>query len=248
VTIAYSPKDLALDVLAVALILAPEPLTTPIGISLLCRKRGSVQQHTPTHPIKEFPDYYYRIDTIRGREISWEVRTIYPGQLPHRTPNRAPLKIKPREEYILSNKIATRTGQASHTEKLPPGVKVHHTIVRPPRDNGTAGPVFIPGETIHHTVRQYPQAGPAINKKLTVSTVHHTIENSPGYVRHISGGVPTSQSLQIVHHTIKDAPAVRGGNPAGIVKPVKIKQHHEIDPHPKIEHPIIPPPSRRRGL
>ncbi len=244
-TIPYSPKDLALDVLAIALICAPEPFTTPIGISLLCRKRGG-QQHAPTHPIKEFPDFYYRVDTIHGREIAWEVRTIYPGQLAHGTPNKPPLTIKPRQELILSRKIAEKTGQAAPAEKLPPGVKVHHPIVRPPKEIKSTGPVFIPGETIHHTVRQYPQVSPVVNKKIGAGTVHHTIENSPGYARHIAGGAPAAQLPQIIHHSIKDSPALRGGNPAGIVKPVKIKQHHEINPSPNIERPIVPPPPPRR--
>jgi hypothetical protein len=247
VTIPYSPKDLALDVLAIALICAPEPFTTPIGISLLCRKRGA-EQHAPTHPVKEYPDYHYRVETLHGREITWEVRTIYPGQLPHNSPNRPPVRVKPREEYIFSGRPGEKTAQSVKAVELPPGVKVHHTVVRPPREVRASAPAFIPGETIHHTVRQLPGSKPVMNKKSTDATVHHTIENSPGYARHISGGGPAPQSPQVIHHSIKDFPAGGNGNPAGIVKPVRIKQHHEINPSPKIERPIIPPPSRRRSV
>jgi len=80
-TVAYTPKDAVLDVVAIALILAPEPLTTPIGISLLLRKRGDGANEM-AHPVRVYPEYVYKVDTIRGREITWEVRTIQIGQLP----------------------------------------------------------------------------------------------------------------------------------------------------------------------
>ena len=100
-TIQYTPKDAVLDVVAIALILAPEPITTPIGISILCRKRGG-QEHEQQHPLHLYPDYVYRVDNIRGREITWEARTIMPGQLPLKDVNRPEIKIKDREQYILS--------------------------------------------------------------------------------------------------------------------------------------------------
>jgi len=131
-TIVYTPKDAALDIIAITLILLPEPVTTPIGIGILCRKRNG-SEHEPTHPFHFSPDYVYKVDNIRGREITWQARTILPGQLPLSELNRPEIKIKEREQYILSRTKPEKSSAQKIAENLPPGVKVHHEIFRPPR-------------------------------------------------------------------------------------------------------------------
>jgi hypothetical protein len=233
VTIAYSPKDIALDVLAIALIIAPEPVTTPIGIALLCRKRGGAQ-HQPAHPIHEFPEYVYKVNTIRGRQITWEARTILPGQLPMHESNRGDFKIKDREQYILSRTAPEKSAAERRAEQLPPGVKVHHEIVRPSRFPTSNAPAYIPGETIHHTLREYPQALSPRIKAQPEAYIHHTVENSPGYIRARAAGADAPAEPKIIHHTIKDSPGVQHGNPANIVKPVRIVEHHTLNQSPSI--------------
>ncbi len=249
-TIAYTPKDAALDVVAIALILAPEPLTTPIGISLLLRKRGSSAQHEPTvHHRHYYPEYTYRVDTIRGRQITWEVRTLMPGQLPMKELNRPDVKIKPREEYIRSATTAEKSSIQKVLENLPPGVKVHHTVYRPSRAPATATSAFIPGETIHHTLRQLPAGPSSFSRSQPTGNIHHTIEDSPGYIIARSGAASPVSQPAIIHHTLR--PAVQHGNPANIVKPVHIIEHHTLNPTPPVKfrgrliQPSEPRPSVR---
>lgn len=252
-TFIYTPKDAVLDVVAVALILAPEPFTTPIGISLLMRKRGAGAQE-PTHPIHLYPEYVYKVDTIRGREITWEVRTIQAGQLPLKELNRPNIQIRHREDFIRSRTAPEKSAGQKLSENLPPGVKVHHEVFRPPRAPARGQPAFIPGETIHHTLRQVPQANTLNNKGQAQGNVHHTIENSPGYYRATAAGQAHPATPGIVHHTIKEAP--RSDNPANIVKPVRIVQHHTVDPTPPIQFkgriirkgPEVPPPENKGGI
>jgi hypothetical protein len=240
VTIAYTPKDAVIDIVAVLLILAPEPVTTPIGISLLLRKRGTAaQQHEPVHPLRLYPEYQYRVENIRGREITWEVRTIMPGQLPLGELNKPAVKIKPREQYIYSRTPAA----ATPARKLPPGVKVHHEIYRPNPIPLAGRNVYVPGETIHHTLREMPQSGPMVNRGKPAANIHHTIENSPGYIKAQCAGDTVSRP-NIIHHTIQGSPGVQHGNPANIVKPVRIVEHHELNTTPSINvnGRIIQPP------
>jgi hypothetical protein len=233
-TIAYTPKDAVLDVIAVALILAPEPVTTPIGISILCRKRGGAQLHEPKHPLHLYPDYVYRVDNIRGREITWEARTVLPGQLPLMEINKPEIKFKDREEYILSRTKAEKSTAQRIAESLPPGVKVHHEIFRPPRFPDTRQPAFIPGETIHHTVREWPKALPLNNRAQGEANIHHTIETSPGYILAKNAAANPAAGPSIIHHTIQGSPGVQHGNPANIVRPVRIVEHHQINQAPPI--------------
>ncbi|MDD5398762.1 MAG: hypothetical protein PHU70_06740, partial [Dehalococcoidia bacterium] len=179
-TIAYTPKDAVLDVAAIALILAPEPFTTPIGIALLVRKRGSAASE-PKYRIRTDPEYTYKVDNIRGREITWEVRTIQPGQLPLKGLNRPAVQVKPREQFIRSRTAPEKSAAQKRAENLPPGVKVHHEIFRPGPAPITAQGSFIPGETIHHTLRQMPQPVQQSGGLQQSTGIHHTIENSPGY-------------------------------------------------------------------
>lgn len=232
-TISYTPKDAIIDLVALALIVAPEPATTAIGLSLLLRNRGSSAQSQITHPHTSLPEYQYRVDTIRGRKITWEVRTILPGQLPLPDLNKPSVKIKPREQLIYPATASHSSAWGTTNEKLPPGVKVHHTIFRaqslelPPKN------VFIPGQTIHHTIREFPRVSAVINKKVESNTIHHTIENSPGYIKAKSEGIRVSEP-KIIHHTIQNSPAMQHGNPANITRPVRIIQHHTINESPNI--------------
>jgi hypothetical protein len=241
VTFVYTPKDAVLDVVAILLIIAPEPVTTPIGISLLLRKRGTAASpHEPTQPLRLYPEYQYRVENIRGRQITWEVRTVMPGQLPLSELNKPNVKIKPREQYIYSRTTAATTP----AQKLPPGVKVHHEIYRPSPIPLAGRNVYIPGETIHHNLREMPQGSPAVNRGQPAGNIHHTIENSPGYIKAQSSGKPVS-GPNIIHHTIQGSPAVQHGNPANIVKPVRIVEHHELNKTPPINvnGRIIRPPA-----
>ena len=250
-TFVYTAKDAALDLIGVTLLLLPEPVTTPIGIAILCRKRGGTQ-HEAIHPFHMHPDFVYKVDTIRGREITWQVRTIQPGQLPMSTLNKPDIKIKEREQYILSRTRPEKSAAQMRAENLPPGVKVHHEIFRPPRFPASNQPAFIPGETIHHTIRPFPQASPVINRTQQETYIHHTIENSPGYIRAQAGGTSAGSQPTIIHHTIKDSPGMQHGNPGNIVKPVRIVEHHILNANPPmsingriIKQPLIPPANKR---
>jgi hypothetical protein len=227
-TINYTPKDAVLDIVAVALIIAPEPVTTPIGIALLCRKRGTAAQERPAH-LHQYPEYVYKVDNIRGRTITWETRTIQEGQLPLSSLNKPEIKFKEREQYIYSRTQAAKSTSEKIRENLPPGVKIHHEIYRPSNVPVINKNAFIPGETIHHTLREYPQGIPQVNK-MQPASIHHTIENSPAYIKARADGVNTRTQPTIIHHTIKDSPGVQHGNPANIVKPVRIVEHHTINP------------------
>ena len=247
-TVAYTPKDAVLDVVAVALILAPEPVTTPIGISLLMRKRGS-DANQPTKPLHNYPEYVYKVEEIRGRTITYEVRTMHPGQLPHPELNRPDIKIKPREEFILGRKPAEKSADRPSSSRLPADVKVHHTIIKPPRTTKQGPPVFIPGETIHHELRPLSSPAPVFRKSAPEISVHHTIESSPGYIMAQSRGASPQQKPQIIHHTLKDAPAAQIGNPLRIEKPQRIIEHHTLNTNPSLpgKGPLIPPPPTRKG-
>ncbi len=234
-TVAYTPKDAVIDVVAVALILAPEPTSTAIGIALLARPRGASKPETKL-PRPTYPEYVYKIDNIRGREITWEVRTMQPGQLPLKDLNRPTVQIKPREQFILSRTASEKSAGQKIRENLPPGVKVHHEIFRPGPAPIKAQASFIPGETVHHTLRQMPQPGQQSGRTQPSIGIHHTIENSPGYRKAQAGGGYTGQQPGIIHHTIRESPAARGGNPANIVKPVRIVEHHTINPNPPIQY------------
>ena len=252
-TVAYTPKDAVLDVVAIALILAPEPLTTPIGISLLMRKRGDGAGEK-AHPIHVYPEYVYKVDTIRGREITWEVRTIQTGQLPLKELNKPNIEFKHREEFIRSRTAPEKSAAQKISENLPPGVKVHHAIFIPPRAPAREQSAFIPGETIQHTLRRMAQPSPLNNKGQATGNIHHTIESSPGYYRAMAAGEGRTAPPGVIHHTLKEAP--RSGNPANIVKPVRIIQHHPVDTTPPIQfkgriirqNPVAPPSENKGGI
>lgn len=245
----YTPQDIALDIIAVALILAPEPLTTPVGIALLCRKRGG-QEPEPKKRLHSYPEYVYKVDNIRGKEISWEARTLLPGQLPMHGLNRPDIKFKPREEFIIGRKMATQSSMLSASPKLPSGIKVHHTLINPPREIRPAEPMFIPGETIHHTLRQLPQAAPVFKRSSPEVNIHHTIENSPGYIKARFTNI-NQQQPKTVHHSLSNSPGAQINSPIKIEKPPPIiVEHHTINTAPPIRRrgPPIPPPPLNRGF
>jgi hypothetical protein len=253
-TVAYTPKDAVLDVVAIALILAPEPVTTPIGIALLMRKRGEGSESK--YPLHMYPEYVYKVDNIRGREITWEVRTIQPGQLPLKDLNKPSVHIKPREQYIQSRTAPEKSAGQKIAENLPPGVKVHHEIFRPGPAPAKGQAAFIPGETVHHTLRQMPQSVQQNRRTQPSANIHHTIENSPGYLRAKAGGGNDAPQPGIIHHSIRESSAVGRGNPANIVKPVRIVEHHTIDATPPIQYkgrlirqvPSGPPEEHKGGI
>jgi hypothetical protein len=252
-TVAYTPKDAVLDVVAIALILAPEPVTTPIGIALLMRKRG--EDSESKYPVRMYPEFVYKVDNIRGREITWEVRTIQPGQLPLKDLNKPSMQIKPREQFIMSRTAPEKSAGQKIAENLPPGVKVHHEIFWPGPAPAGGQSSFIPGETIHHTLRQMPQSGQQSGREQPAAGIHHTIENSPGYRRAQAGDRNSTPQPGIIHHSIRES-AGRGGNPANIVKPVRIVEHHTMDTTPPIQYkgriirqvPQGPPAEHKGGI
>jgi len=254
-TVAYTPKDAVIDIVAVALILAPEPASTAIGITLLVRKRGTSEPE-PKYHVRTYPEYVYKIDNIRGREITWEVRTIQAGQLPLKDLNKPAVQIKPREQFIQSRTAPEKSAGQKIAENLPPGVKVHHEIFRPGPAPLKGQASFIPGETIHHTLRPMPQSGQQSGRAQPSTNIHHTIENSPGYLKAKAGGGNAAPQPGIIYHSIRESPAARGGNPANIVKPVRIVEHHSIDTAPPIQYkgrlirqvPPVPPAEHKGGI
>jgi len=243
----YTPKDAVIDTAAIILILLPEPATTALGIAMMARPRGNNKPATSSKPLHNYPDYIYRVDTIHGREITWEARTIMAGQLQLQELNRPTVKIKPREEFIVGRKTTGQSPGQPASQKLPPGIKVHHTLINPPREIRPSEPAFIPGETVHHALRQLPKVAPVFKKSSPEVKIHHTIENSPGYIKARSGGIDQQPQPKIVHHSLQNSPAAQINNPIKIEKPPPaIIKHHTINKNPPIKRrgPLIPPPSR----
>jgi hypothetical protein len=250
VDIAYTPKDAVIDTVAIILILLPEPTTTALGIALMARPRGNNHQAGASRKaLHNYPDYVYRVDNIRGREITWEAKIIMPGQLSLQKPNKADVKLNKREQLLYSRtESAQQLGQAT-APKLPPGVKVHHTLIKPPREV-KAGSITYTGEIIHHTIRDLSQVTPAGIKQTSGILMHHTIENSPGYLIAQNAAKKDKSPNTVIHHTLKNAPAAHINNQIKIIKPPPvIKQHHTINLNPPLSggaRLIQPPVSRRR--
>ncbi|MBN1375489.1 MAG: hypothetical protein JXA01_04980 [Dehalococcoidia bacterium] len=244
-TYVYTPKDIALDIVGVTLLLLPEPVTTPIAIAILCRKRSSAAAGEKPERVAYIPpEYVYKIDNIRGRQITWQARTILPGQLPLPQLNKPAVKIKERQQSIYSHMQPEASAADKIKRNLPPGVKVHHELYKPVKFPSSNQPAFIPGETVHHMVRPLPQSQPVPKQNY----IHHTIENSPAYIKAQAGGINKNAGPGIIHHTIKDSPAMQSGNPGNIVKPVRIVEHHTLNATPPmringrlVRPPLIPP-------
>jgi hypothetical protein len=85
------PLHMGLEPLAVALILAPEPATTVIGIGLLAYSRtqrylqGKEQEKARlrAHPL---PSYTHKMKLVRGETIVYQTCTKHAGQLPAVSP------------------------------------------------------------------------------------------------------------------------------------------------------------------
>ncbi len=83
-----APIWAGVETLALALIFAPEPFTTPIGLGLLAyarKKRKEEQQAVKTRyrPRYSFSDFYhYRVGMVRGSAIAYHVSPVRQGQLP----------------------------------------------------------------------------------------------------------------------------------------------------------------------
>ena len=76
-----------LEPLAVALILAPEPATTVIGIGLLAYARtqrylARKEREIARHRIHTVPDHTYRMKLVRGETIVYQTSPVHTGQLP----------------------------------------------------------------------------------------------------------------------------------------------------------------------
>lgn len=243
--ISYTPKDAVIDSIAVILILFPEPATTALGIAMMARPRGKKKQASASVKLlHNYPDYIYRVDNIRGREITWEARVIMPGQLPLQRPNRANIKIKGREEYVFSRSTNDKLNNLKAPLKLPPGVKVHHTLIKPIHAIQNR-PKFGSEQIMHHELRQAPQPPTGKRSGVVDDVIHHTIENSPGYIR-AQAGEKRRFTPQIINHSLKDSPAAYMNNPIKIEKPTIIVKHHALNPSPSIKEPLISPPLPRR--
>jgi len=249
VDIVYTPKDAVIDSVAIILILLPEPTTTALGIALMARSRGNNNQTGASRKaLHNYPDYVYRLDNIRGREITWEAKIILPGQLPLQRPNKSEAKLRKREELLYSRTASTQQPGQATAPKLPPGVKVRHTLIKPPREV-KANPKIYDGEIIHHTIRELSQVTPAGKKLTSRINMHHTIENSPGYIIAQNADKKGKSQNTVVHHTLINAPAAHLNNPIKIEKPPPvIKQHHTISSNPPLNDraPLIPPPVLKR--
>jgi hypothetical protein len=249
VNIAYTPQDAVIDTVAIILILLPEPTTTALGIAMMARPRGNNKLGaTPSKPLHNYPDYIYRVDNIRGREITWEAKIIMPGQLSLQKPNKANVKLKKREELIYSRTASAQQLGQPTAQKLPPGVKVHHTLIKPLREVNAGSRIYT-GEIIHHTIRELSQVTPAGIKQTSRIIMHHSIENSPGYLIAQNADKKGKSSNTVIHHTLKNAPAAHINNQIKIIKPPPvIKQHHTINSNPPLSGgaPLIQPPVSKR--
>ncbi len=190
---------------------------------MMARPRGNKKQATSSKPLHNYPDYIYRVDNIRGRHITWEVKIIKAGQLPLQQQNRPTVNIKRREELILSRKTGATKSDPLTPRTTRPGAIIHHTL----RTQNQPAPIFKQGPPEIHT--------------------HHTIEKSPGYIKAMADGVNRKHEPKIIHHSLENSPASRIIKPVRIEKPPPtVVQHHTLNPKPPIDSlkPLIPPAPR----
>jgi len=79
--------------------------------------------------------------------------------------------------------------------------------------------------------------------------MHHTVENSTGYIIAQNAAKKGKSPNTVIHHTLKNAPAAHINNQIKIEKPPPvIKQHHTINSNPPLKDraPLIPPPASKR--
>lgn len=204
----YTPKDAVIDTVAIALIIFPEPATTALGLAMMARPRGKNKQTaSPATPHPNYPAYAYKVDVIRGREITWQAKMTMPGQLPLPKQNKPQMGVKQRESVRLN---CTASYQQAYNE-APSGLKLPRTI------------------------------------KGTIHPIHHTIENSPAYIRLQANRTNQSRRDTTIHHSIANSPAAQMNNPIKIDKPLEIRQHRTINTKPSVNQweTLIPPPPTR---
>jgi hypothetical protein len=93
---ASKPISMGVESVALALIFAPEPFSTFVGIGLLAASRASkikrVSQETMTRPANRFEDYYrYNIGMVHRGNLAYRVTPIRDGQLPGTFPQTVKL-------------------------------------------------------------------------------------------------------------------------------------------------------------
>jgi hypothetical protein len=80
-------SSIGLESLALALIFAPEPFSTFVGIGLLAASRASKMKRVGTQvnskPVNRFEDYYrYNIGMVKHGNVAYKVTPLRDGQLP----------------------------------------------------------------------------------------------------------------------------------------------------------------------
>jgi hypothetical protein len=82
-------KQLGLESVALALIFAPEPFTTLIGVGLLAAARANKMHSESRRPTDRFEDYYRcAVELAKDGRLSYRVAPIRDGQMPHAAPRR----------------------------------------------------------------------------------------------------------------------------------------------------------------
>ena len=85
-------KQLGLESVALALIFAPEPFTTLIGVGLLAAARANKMHSESRRPTDRFEDYYRcAIELAKDGKLNYRVASIRDGQMPHAVPRRTNL-------------------------------------------------------------------------------------------------------------------------------------------------------------
>ena len=117
-----SPFQSKLEPLALALVFAPEPITTVAGIGLLgyTRTRHLIQRkNTSRHRVgSTFGRHYkYRIEMVRGTTITYQTFAIRQGQLPLTWPNVTKLYHLP--QVRVSHRKTASQRSKTNTSLLP---------------------------------------------------------------------------------------------------------------------------------
>jgi hypothetical protein len=85
-------KQLGLESVALALIFAPEPFTTLIGVGLLAAARANKMHSESRRPTDRFEDYYRcAMELANDGKLKYKVATIREGQMPHAVTRRTNL-------------------------------------------------------------------------------------------------------------------------------------------------------------
>jgi hypothetical protein len=85
-------KQMGLESVALALIFAPEPFTTLIGVGLLVAARASKVHNGSRRPTDRFEDYYRcAIELANDGKLKYRVAPTRDGQMPHSVQRRTNL-------------------------------------------------------------------------------------------------------------------------------------------------------------